>query len=327
MAAGTGAALEPGDAHLGDADGHGDGRLRVVVGRVLDPHRVDGDPDALPGQRREGDRHVHHRAGHRAVGQRGQVDRGALAVGRHGELGRDRVLAVGHDLQVEVVEGDRPGQRGTGASRRPGGWRRSPAPTGWTGCRPGWRWPRPGGRRAAGPASRPRCRCRRTPGRPTSRSILSSGMSGRDAGRAGHREGAGRGQPEGAGERGLGVGPGGVPELRSRVMTRLSRSTADEAPAARSRSWGMAMISLAVTPGMPTSAKPDRAARCHRDGGSVHVAARRSTVMRSVVKVRAGKVTTCPGGVSDAGPSGTVTGCPPSKVRVTLVIVRSGSPV
>ena len=52
-----------------------------------------------------------------------------------------------------------------------------------------------------------------------------------------------------------------------------------------------------------------------------------STVMRRVVKVRAGKVITCPVGVRDRGPRGMEMGFRPSKVSVALVIQRSGSPV
>ena len=77
-----------------------------------------------------------------------------------------------------MVERDRLGQAVLEPVTRPVGWLRSRAPRWWRGRRRAWRWPRPGGHRAAGPASRPRCRCRRTPGRPTRRSIMSSGMSG-----------------------------------------------------------------------------------------------------------------------------------------------------
>ena len=143
-------------------EGHGDGRLRVVVGRVLDPHRIDGDADVCAGQGGEG-----HRARpppSRAPGCRpagaGRRWCWPLSVG-HGQLGRDRVLAVGGDLQVEVVEGDRLGEPVLEPVAGLVGGAEARLPQGRRSRRPGWRWPRPGGRRAAGRASRPRCRCRR----------------------------------------------------------------------------------------------------------------------------------------------------------------------
>ena len=99
---------------------------------------------------------------------------------------------------------------------------------------------------------------------------------------------------------------GGVPELRSRVMTRLSRSPNDEVPAARSRSSGMASISWTFTPGMPTSANPTELP--WPMGGVGPVVVTPVTVMRRVRKVRGGKDTTWPAAVFDAGPRRTDTG-------------------
>ncbi len=87
----------------------------------------------------------------------------------------------------------------------------------------------------------------------------------------------------------------------------------------------MEMTSVAVTPGIPTSAKPTELREVSGTDGSDTAAP--VMVMRRVVKVRAGKVTTCPGGVREAAPRGTETGSRPSKVRVTREIDRSGSPV
>ncbi len=98
---------DTGDPDLGDADGQGDGCLGVVVQGVLGGHLVDSDADVAPSELREADRHVDHRAVHRAVGHRREIDGGAAVVGGDGQLGRDRVLAVGHDLEVEMIEGDR----------------------------------------------------------------------------------------------------------------------------------------------------------------------------------------------------------------------------
>ncbi len=95
---------------------------------------------------------------------------------------------------------------------------------------------------------------------------------------------------------------GGVPELRSRVMIRLNRSSMDDDPAARSRSSGMAMVSSAETPGISTSANPTELREPTGTVGRTRPTP--ATVIRSVVKVRAGKVTTCPGGVREAAPSG-----------------------
>ena len=156
------------------------------------------------------------------------------------------------------------------------------------------------------------------PGRPTSRSISSSGMS--DEMRA---------DPVKEKVRWVGSQKVRASDVstseRGRVMTRLSRSNRDDGPAARSRSSGMAMVSSTEMPGISTSAKPTELREPTGTLGSA--TATPLTVMRIVVKVRVGKFTTCPVGVREAGPSGTVTGCFPSKVRVTEVIERSGSPV
>jgi hypothetical protein len=91
------------------------------------------------------------------------------------------------------------------------------------------------------------------------------------------------------------------------------------------RSSGMAMVSSAVTPGILTSANPtelrEATALCGADVATAF------TVIRRVVKERVGKETTWPATLLEPGPRGTTTGWPPSKVRVTLVIHRSGSPV
>ena len=54
----------------------------------------------------ERDRHVDHRAGDPPVGERGQGDVRRVDAGADGDRRGHRVLAVGDDLEVEVVEGD-----------------------------------------------------------------------------------------------------------------------------------------------------------------------------------------------------------------------------
>ena len=62
----------------------------------------------------------------------------------------------------------------------------------------------------------------------------------------------------------------------------------------------MAMASWAVRPGIPTSAKPTELRDpTGRPDLSTWLA---STVMRRVVKVRAGKAICCPAGEREAGP-------------------------
>ena len=87
----------------------------------------------------------------------------------------------------------------------------------------------------------------------------------------------------------------------------------------------MEMISVADTPGISTSAKPTELREVTGTPGLATCTP--VMVTRRVVKVRDGNVTTWPGGVRDAAPRGTETGSRPSKVMVTLEIVRSGSPV
>ena len=166
-----------------------------------------------------------------------------------------------------------------------------------------------------------------SPGRPTSRSISSSGMRGEMLAVAGQREGPGGRAARTPVEGGLGVVErAGCPRLRSRVMIRVRRS-GDEAPGRPQqvlRAWTM---TRGGHPGDPHLGEAHRAARAwHRVVG--RSPRTRSMVIRSVVKVRAGKVTTWPGGVTARPARGPPeTGCPPSKVRVTRVIDRSGSPV
>ena len=186
-----------------------------------------------------------------------------LSVG-DGQLGGDRVLAVGHDLEVEVVEGERLARSGTAATGRPGGRPRTRAPRSWTGRCRGWPWRWPAGRWAGGRASRPRCRCSPSPAVRPRRSISSSGMSGetrawpvrRTSGPSAARRSAAA--TVSVSER------GGAPEARSRVMTSVRRSYSDEAPVARRRSWGIDTVSSTVTPGMPDLGEADRAARADR---------------------------------------------------------------
>ncbi len=107
MLAGTGAAWRPGIPTSAMPIGMADRCLRVVVRRVLDPDGVEGDPDGLASERRERHGHVDRRAGHLAVGERRERDGRAAAFGGDRELGRNRVLGVGDDLEIEMVEADR----------------------------------------------------------------------------------------------------------------------------------------------------------------------------------------------------------------------------
>ena len=89
-------------------------------------------------------------------------------------------------------------------------------------------------------------------------------------------------------------------------MTNERRSEMDEAPEARNRSWGIDTVSSTATPGMTTSAKPVELREPMGVFGSSTTTPLR--VMRSVVAVRAAKVTVWPSGVRDEGSSATVTG-------------------
>ena len=197
--------------------------------------------------------------------------------------------------RVAVEGGDRPGPEVTGqAAERVGHDRRSPS----------------------------------APGRPTSRSISSSGMSGEIRACPGQREGPGGRQPEGPGERGLGVRPGGVARAAQPGHDQgqpVGNEDRLRPPAAGPA--GIETISSAVTPGIPTSAKPTELreltgagrvwSHAHADDGDAE----------------GGEG---PGGKGDdlagRGPgrrarAGRSPGRRPSKVRVTFVIDRSGSPV
>ena len=306
------------DADLGDPDGQGDRRLRVVVQRVLHAHGVERQLYVVSGQgggQEDGD--VDHRARHRGVGQ-GREGHGGRAAGRrHGHPGGDGVLPVGHHLEVEVVEGDRVGEvvlqplAGLVGGPEPGlPDRRRVAVQCGDGVGPQVVREAPlgvgngAGVVGAGPSDQPVDLVvgdeRRDPGLPVSEKVRAVGNQNE---RARTCSTSAR---------------GGVPEARRRVMVRVSRSASEAVPAARSRSWGMTTVSSTETPGMPTSAKPVELRKPTGEVGSS--TATPDTVIRSVRNVRAGKVTVSPAAVRDAGARGTVTARPPSKVRVTRVM-------
>ena len=132
--------------------------------KLGDGHREHGGALLPAGLAQEGpqpaDRHLHlvghergrHRHGHRRGGQLGRPigdrrdgDLARLAVGgRQRELGRHRVAAVGHDLQLELVDGGRRGRphrhprldRVERAAPRGRQRRRPPRPGPWPGGSP-----------------------------------------------------------------------------------------------------------------------------------------------------------------------------------------------
>src|SRR6185437_7637063 len=161
------------------------------------------------------------------------------------------------------------------------------------------------------------------PARPTRRSIWSSGMRAetlavpdrvntRAVGRVNSREMFASGSDRG----GNGV-------IRCRVIDRVRRLSMDDAPAASRRLVGILTTSTMWTPGTSTSARPTADAAA----GVVVSSLTASMVTRRVWKVRVGKSMVCPPGVFDAAPRETVTGWPPSNVRVALVIRRRRVPV
>ena len=119
---------------------------------------------------------------------------------------------------------------------------------------------------------------------------------------------------------------GGVPELAETGHEQAQPVGSDEAPGRPQQVLGHRDRLVGRHPGDPHLGEADRAARGERGRRVVHVADP-VMVIRRVVKVRGGKVTTWPGGVRDAAPRRTGTGSFPSKVRVSLEIERSGSPV
>ncbi len=97
-------ALHAGHAHLGERHRH---HLRLAIGvaqRLDRPHLGDRDLHVAAGERGERHRHRDRRVADLAVGDRGKVDGAGLPAGLDLQLRRHRVLAVGDDLQVEMVE-------------------------------------------------------------------------------------------------------------------------------------------------------------------------------------------------------------------------------
>ena len=94
-----------GYAQLGDGGGqhHRLPRTAIMGGAGVDGG--DGDGQRIAGQGRE-----RHRRRERAFGafrrDGGHVDVLGTAAGTDGEVGRDRVPSIGHDLQVEMVDGE-----------------------------------------------------------------------------------------------------------------------------------------------------------------------------------------------------------------------------
>ena len=165
------------------------------------------------------------------------------------------MLAVGHHLEIQMVEGD----RGREVVLQPlAGLMGHPE----AGLPDSGRVAVEGGDGAGGEiAGEPALRIGDDPGvvgaGPADQAVdLVVGHQWRDTGRPTQGEGPGGREPEGPGECGLGVGPGGTPKLRSRVISRVSESKIDDGPVVLRRSWGRETVSWTVTPGICTSANP-----------------------------------------------------------------------
>ena len=221
------------------------------------------------------------------------VDALPLSVG-DGQPGRDRVLAVGHDLEIQMVEGDRRGQdvlepltglvRGT-ETRLPQGGRAR---------RPGWRWLRPAGRRAAGRASRPRCRCGPTRVGPTSRSIMSSGISGEMRAEPVRRRSVPSGARRLRASDGLGVGPGRGARAAEPGHDQAQPIVDGRRPGRPEQvlGHGDGLVGRDAGDAPPRRTRPSCASRPGTVGSDTATPA---TVMRRVVKVRDGKGDHLPG--------------------------------